>query len=143
MLEWLRPYCLSFPYATESLQWEALVFKVAGKIFAIAALEPDRHVLSIKCAEEKFGEMVECPGVAPAPYLARAKWIAFESEDAVPHQQLRGLIRESYDLVFAKLPRKACESLAEEPARRPTAERDRSNTKRATPVPARQKRRRK
>jgi len=44
--------------------------------------------------------------------LARAKWIAFESEDAVPHQQLRGLIRESYDLVVAKLPRKAREELA-------------------------------
>jgi len=112
MIDWLRPYCLSFPHATESLQWEALVFKVAGKIFAVAALEPHNHVLSIKCAAEKFADMVECPGVVPAPYLARAKWIAFESEDAVPHQQLRGLIRESYDLVVAKLPRKAREELA-------------------------------
>ena len=111
MIEWLRPFCLSFPHATESLQWEALVFKVAGKIFAIAALEPERHVLSIKCAEERFAEMIECPGVSPAPYLARAKWIAFESEDALPHQQLRSLIRESYDLVFAKLPRNAREEL--------------------------------
>ena len=112
MIDWLRPYCLSFPHATESLQWEALVFKVAGKIFAVAALEPHNHVLSIKCAAEKFADMVESPGVVPAPYLARAKWIAFESEDAVPHQQLRGLIRESYDLVVAKLPRKAREELA-------------------------------
>jgi predicted DNA-binding protein (MmcQ/YjbR family) len=111
MIHWLRPYCLSFPHTTESLQWESLVFKVAGKIFAIAALEPERHVLSIKCAEEKFAEIVECPGVVPAPYLARAKWIAFESEDAVPHQQLRELIRESYELVFAKLPRKSRETL--------------------------------
>jgi predicted DNA-binding protein (MmcQ/YjbR family) len=112
VIDWIRPYCLSFPQATESLQWESLVFKVAGKIFAIAALEPDRYLLSIKCAEEKFGDMVECPGVAPAPYLARAKWIAFESEDAVPYQQLRALIRESYDLVVAKLPRKSRAALA-------------------------------
>jgi predicted DNA-binding protein (MmcQ/YjbR family) len=111
MLDWLRPYCLSFPHATESVQWEALVFKVAGKIFAVAALEPERHVLSIKCAGEKFAEMIETPGVVPAPYLARAKWIAFESEDALPHQQLRAMIRESYDLVFAKLPRNRRESL--------------------------------
>lgn len=115
MIDWLRSYCLSFPLATESLQWESLVFKVAGKIFAVAALEPDRYVLSIKCAEEKFAEMVECPGVAPAPYLGRAKWIAFESEDAVPHQQLRALVRESYDLVVAKLPRKAREAIASGP----------------------------
>jgi predicted DNA-binding protein (MmcQ/YjbR family) len=124
MIDWLRTYCLSFPHATESLQWEALVFKVAGKIFAVAALEPERHVLSIKCAEEKFAEMVECPGVVPAPYLARAKWIALESEDALPHQQLRALIRESYDLVIAKMPRKSREALA-------------------TPVPAPRKQRRK
>ncbi len=107
MIDWLRTYCLSFPHATESLQWESLVFKVAGKIFAIAALEPDRYILSIKCAAEKFAEKVEYPGIAPAPYLARAKWIAFESEDSVSHQQLRALVRESYDLVVAKLPRKS------------------------------------
>jgi predicted DNA-binding protein (MmcQ/YjbR family) len=106
MLDWLRPYCLSFPHATESLQWESLVFKVGGKIFAIAALEPVRHLLSIKCAAEKFAEMIELPGVVPAPYLARAKWIAFECDDAIAHPQLRSLVRESYELVFAKLPRK-------------------------------------
>jgi len=112
MLDWLRLHCLSFPHATESVQWESLVFKVAGKIFAIAALEPDRYVLSIKCAEEKFAEMVECPGVAPAPYLARAKWIAFEREDAISHERLRAVIRESYDLVVAKLPGKTREAMA-------------------------------
>jgi predicted DNA-binding protein (MmcQ/YjbR family) len=110
MIDWVRSYCLSFPGATETVQWEALVFKVAGKIFAVAALEPEKHVLSIKCAPEKFAEMIECPGIVPAPYLARAKWIAFEREDALPHKQLRALIRESYDLVVAKLPRKLRES---------------------------------
>ena len=120
MLDWLRPYCLSFPHVTESMQWEALVFKVAGKMFAVAALEPERHVLSIKCAEEKFAQIIETPGVIPAPYLARAQWIALESEDALPHQELRALIRESYDLVFAKLPRKAREALPElKPAPKP------------------------
>ncbi len=111
MIEWLRPYCLAFPHVTESVQWESLVFKVAGKIFAIAALEPDKYLLSIKCAEEKLAEMVECPGIAPAPYLARAKWIALENEEALPHGQLRALIRESYDLVAAKLPRKSREAM--------------------------------
>jgi len=117
MIEWIRPYCLGFPHATESLQWEALVFKVGGKIFAVATLEPEKHVLSIKCAEEKFAEMIEIPGVVPAPYLARAKWIALESEDALPRKELRALIRESYDLVFAKLPRKL--KLELEPPKRP------------------------
>lgn len=122
MLHWLRPYCLSLPHVTEVMQWESLVFKIGGKIFAIVPLEPQSQVLSIKCAEEKFVEMVEIPGIVPAPYLARAKWIAFENEGALPHQELRALIRESYDLVLAKLPRKSREALiqaAPAPRKRP------------------------
>jgi predicted DNA-binding protein (MmcQ/YjbR family) len=113
MVEWLRAYCLSFPHATEIIQWgEHLVFKVAGKVFAITALEPDtKYFLTIKCAPEKFADCVERPGIAPAPYLARAKWIALESEDAVPHGELKTMIRESYDLVCAKLPKKTREEL--------------------------------
>jgi predicted DNA-binding protein (MmcQ/YjbR family) len=113
MLEWLRPYCLSFPHATEIVQWgDHLVFKIAGKVFAIGALEPGvQYLLTIKCDPEKFAESIERPGIAPAPYLARAKWIAVESEDAVPHAELKAMIRESYDLVFAKLPKKTREEL--------------------------------
>jgi predicted DNA-binding protein (MmcQ/YjbR family) len=107
VVDWLRPYCLSFPHVTESMQWgDHLVFKVGGKIFAITSFEPVQHVLTIKCAPEKFDEMTERPGVVPAPYLARAKWIALESEDALPHKELRAMVRESYDLVWAKLPKK-------------------------------------
>ncbi|HEY3935974.1 MAG TPA: MmcQ/YjbR family DNA-binding protein [Bryobacteraceae bacterium] len=114
MIEWLRAYCLSFPHATETVQWgEHLVFKIAGKVFAITALEPDApYLLTIKCAPEKFAECVERPGIVPAPYLARAKWIAVENEDAVSHAELKAMIRESYDLVCAKLPKKTREELA-------------------------------
>jgi predicted DNA-binding protein (MmcQ/YjbR family) len=112
MLDWLRPYCMSFPHATESIQWgEHLVFKVAGKVFAITSFEPGPNVLTIKCAPEKFGDFVERPGVVPAPYLARAKWISLESEDALPRAELKSAIRESYDLVWAKLPKKTREAL--------------------------------
>lgn len=118
MLEWLRKYCLGFPGATESMQWEALVFKVAGKMFAVAALEPERYFLTIKCAEENFFEMVERPGIAPAPYLARAKWIALENGNAVTQTELKGLIADSYRLVVAKLPKKTREQLTALPVKR-------------------------
>jgi predicted DNA-binding protein (MmcQ/YjbR family) len=108
VLEWLRRYCLSFPHATESIQWgDHLVFKVGGKVFAITAFEPSENILTIKCAPEKFNDCVERPGIAPAPYLARAKWISIESEDALRRAELKSMIRESYDLVWAKLPKKA------------------------------------
>jgi predicted DNA-binding protein (MmcQ/YjbR family) len=118
MLERLRKYCLTFPAATESMQWEALVFKVAGKMFAIAALEPGKYFLTLKCAQENFVEMVERPGIAPAPYLARAKWIALENEDAVSQTELKELIAESYRLVVAKLPKKTREQLTASPVKR-------------------------
>ncbi len=108
LLDWLRPYCLSFPGATENVQWENnLVFKVAGKMFAIAELEPGAHVLAFKCTAEDFAELTERPGIRPAPYLARASWVAVARETTVPRRELEGLIRKSYDLVTAKLPKSA------------------------------------
>ena len=86
-----REFCLSFPNATEHLQWESLVFKVGGRIFAILALEPARVWLTLKASPESFLELTERPGIIPAPYLARAKWIALETRDAVPPAELRHL----------------------------------------------------
>ena len=55
---------------------------------------------------------MERPHIIPAPYLARAQWVALETRDAVPRDELAGLLRESYELVAAKLPRKIRESLS-------------------------------
>jgi len=55
---------------------------------------------------------VERPGIVPAPYLARAKWISIESEESLTRAELKDMIRESYDLVWAKLPKKARTALA-------------------------------
>jgi predicted DNA-binding protein (MmcQ/YjbR family) len=119
VIEWLRRHCLALPHATESVQWESLVFKVAGKMFAVAPLEPNsRYVLTIKCAPEQFEEITERVGIDPAPYLARAKWIALESEEVVTHAELKALVQASYDLVFAKLSKKTREQLTTGRARR-------------------------
>jgi predicted DNA-binding protein (MmcQ/YjbR family) len=109
----LRDLCLSFPHTTEHVQWgNHLVFKVAGKIYAIAALDVAPAWLMFKCSPESFAELIERQGVIPAPYLARAKWIALETRDALPPSELADLVRASYDLVFAKLPLKTRERLA-------------------------------
>jgi predicted DNA-binding protein (MmcQ/YjbR family) len=112
-IEWIRDLCLSFPHTTEQIQWgDDLVFKVAGKIHAITVLRPAKTWLCFKVAPEKFPELTERPGVIPAPYLARAKWVALETKDAVSPGELRILLRDSYDMVVAKLPRKTREALA-------------------------------
>jgi len=111
--DWLREICLAFPSATEQIQWgNDLLFKVGGKMFAVTPLEPAPVFLSFKASPENFAELTERPNIIPAPYLARAQWVALESKDALPSSELASLLRESYDLVVAKLPRKIQESLA-------------------------------
>jgi predicted DNA-binding protein (MmcQ/YjbR family) len=103
----VREYCLSLPHATESIQWgNDLVLKVAGKMFAVMVLEPAPVWISFKCTPEAFAEMIERPGIIPAPYVARYHWVALETRDALPNSELTDRLRQSYDLVFAKLPTK-------------------------------------
>ena len=107
-IEWVRELCLTFPGATEQVTWGAdLTFRISGKIFAVTVLEPAKVWLSFKCSPENFAELTERAGIIPAPYLARAQWVALESKDALGRDELAALLRESYDFVFAKLPKKS------------------------------------
>jgi predicted DNA-binding protein (MmcQ/YjbR family) len=112
-VESIRKICLSFPKATEQLQWgDHLLLKIAGKMFAVASLEPSKAVLSFKVTPEAFVELTERPNIIPAPYLARASWVALESHDALDLAEARTLLRTSYDLVLARQPRRIQESIA-------------------------------
>jgi predicted DNA-binding protein (MmcQ/YjbR family) len=105
--EWFRRHCMSQPRATENVQWGYdLVFKVGGKMFAVLVLEPATHVASFKCIPEEFAELIERPGIDPAPYLARAHWVALQSFDALPREEVKRLVHQSYELVLATLPKK-------------------------------------
>jgi predicted DNA-binding protein (MmcQ/YjbR family) len=117
-VDWVRELCLSFPKATEQVTWGAdLTFRISGKIFAVTVLEPANVWLSFKCSGESFAELTERAGIIPAPYMARAQWVALETKDALAREELTGLLRESYDLVFAKLPKKTREALVQMPRR--------------------------
>jgi predicted DNA-binding protein (MmcQ/YjbR family) len=110
---WIRELCLSFPSVTEHVIWgNDLTFKVAGKMFAHAVLEPAPVWLSFKASPENFYELTERPGIIPAPYLARAQWVALETKDALSFRELSEFVRDSYDLIVAKLPKKTRESLS-------------------------------
>ncbi|HUN60753.1 MAG TPA: MmcQ/YjbR family DNA-binding protein [Candidatus Sulfotelmatobacter sp.] len=112
-IEQLRKICIAFPGATEQIQWEDdLVFKVGGKMFAVAPLEPARVWLTIKADPEAFVELTERPGIIPAPYLARAKWISIESPEALSQTEVTALLRKSYELISAKLPTAKRQSLS-------------------------------
>jgi predicted DNA-binding protein (MmcQ/YjbR family) len=102
--ETIREFCLTFPRATEKLQWgDDLCFKIGGKIFAIVGLDNPR--LCFKCTPDAFAELIEREDIRPAPYVGRYKWVMLDRLDAVGWSELRELIQQSYEMVLAKAPK--------------------------------------
>jgi predicted DNA-binding protein (MmcQ/YjbR family) len=107
-IESVRSFCLSLPHTDEKVQWgNDLLFRIGEKMFAVCALEPSHGVaLSFKCTPEKFAELVEQEGIIPAPYMARHHWVGLENFDALPDRELKPLLKNSYQMVLEKLPKK-------------------------------------
>ena len=108
-IEQVHAHCLSFPHVTEVVLWgNDLVFKIGGKMFAVIGLDPaSDHCLSFKCTPEKFAELIEQDGIVPAPYVARYHWVALQRFNALSEKELEALLRDAYELVLAKLPKRA------------------------------------
>lgn len=118
-IDWARDVCLALPHATEDVKWEHnLLFRIAGKMFCVANLEPALSPtrIAFKCTPEKFAELVEIEGIIPAPYMAHNKWVAVQELGALRQAELKELIAASYQLVLQKLPKKTQTSLAVKPA---------------------------
>jgi len=118
-LDWVRAFCLSLPNATEDVQWEHdLLFRIAGKMFCVANLEPGMSPTKIafKCTPETFAELVEVEGIIPAPYMARNHWVAMLDMNALRQPEIKELIQESYQMILEKLPRKTQAALQAKPA---------------------------
>jgi len=106
----LREFCIAMPGATEQIQWgKDLVFKVGGKMFCVANTgDPvgKEMAVSFKCDPETFAELCEREGCHPAPYLARAQWVALERFDTLPDRELKPLLSRAYELIKGRLPKK-------------------------------------
>jgi len=115
-IDWVREHCLSLPHTTEKIQWvHDLLFCIGGKMYCVANLEPGLSPTKIafKCTPERFAELVEIEGIIPAPYMARAHWVAMVEMDALRRSEIKDLIRNSYQLVLEKLPKKQQAQLRE------------------------------
>ena len=112
-VEKAKALCRSFAGATEDVKWGAdLVFSVGEKMFACTGEAPDAGI-SFKVDDDRFLELTDRPGIIPAPYLARAKWIYIEQPDALGDDEAGALLRRSYELVFAKLTKKLQREISE------------------------------
>ncbi len=117
--ESVREFLRKLPHVEETVQWgENLVFWVAdksigGKMFAVLNLDKDGRVpISFAAGPEKFSELLEIDGVIPAPYLARAHWVAVERWDSFRQREWQEHLQHARDLIEARLPKKTRDVLA-------------------------------
>ena len=108
-LDWVRQFCLSLPYTTEKVRWKHnLLFSIGEKMYCVANLEPGLgpSKFAFKCAPERFFALVEMEGIIPAPYMARNHWVSVTDENCLRQAEFKNHIRDSYQLVLDKLPKK-------------------------------------
>ena len=101
-------FCSTLPAATRTVQWEGVVvFKVGGKMFCLIA-PPDHSVgrICFKCPPEHYEALSHSPGFRPAPYLARAKWVALDNPGILTAPETRAYIKRAHAVIAAALPRK-------------------------------------
>ncbi len=101
-------FCSKLPAATRTVQWEGVVvFKVGGKMFCLLA-PPDHSVarISFKCPPEHFEALSHAEGFRPAPYLARATWVALDDPRVLAPSELKAYLRRAHGTIAAALPRR-------------------------------------
>ena len=94
---------LALPAATKVVQWGGSdVYKVGGRIFAIRGLG---GAFSLKVSEIAYEALTESGAARPAPYLARAKWVAFDKLEPLDAAEVADWLATAHQLVSAKLTR--------------------------------------
>ena len=100
---WVRRYCL-MPHTTDRAGGRTWFSRWAGGSTRLRNWNPRTRITGWpSSARRRISWNCASADIVPAPYLARAQWVALQSEDAVPRVELKRLLRQSYDLVFARL----------------------------------------
>src|SRR3954469_13448127 len=103
-----REYCLTKAQVTEGMPFgeTVLVFKVAGKMFALASLDEVPATANLKCDPDWALELRDrYEQVRPGYHMNKKHWNTVELERGIPNAELRKMIDDSYDLVVRSLPK--------------------------------------
>jgi predicted DNA-binding protein (MmcQ/YjbR family) len=110
----LRDHCLSFAGAVEEFPFrpELSVFKVSGKVFALAPLEDRPLRVSLKC-EPALAEQLRATysAIRPGYHLNKRHWNTVNVDGSLPDRLVLDMVEDSYDLVLAGLPKKVQRAL--------------------------------
>jgi predicted DNA-binding protein (MmcQ/YjbR family) len=97
-----REYCLTKPGASEETPFgpDVLVFKIGGKIFALATLDDVPTKVNLKCDPDLALDLRDrYEQVRPGYHMNKKHWNTVEIERGIPDIELRRMIDHSYDLV--------------------------------------------
>jgi predicted DNA-binding protein (MmcQ/YjbR family) len=103
-----RAYCLSKARAAEGTSFgpDVFVFKVAGKIFALAALDEVPTTVNLKCDPDVALDLRDrYAEVTPGYHMNKKHCNTVEIEGCIPDAELEEMIDHSYDLVVKSLPK--------------------------------------
>jgi predicted DNA-binding protein (MmcQ/YjbR family) len=106
-IEQVRSYCLSKKGVTEDFPFDdtVLVFRIAGKIFVLCALDSFPPSINLKCDPIKALELRELhPYVVPGYHMNKKHWNTVLIEAVQHDTELYEWIDESYNLVIKGLP---------------------------------------
>ena len=106
------------PGTTYIVQWGGShVWKVGGKVFAVGGLGAVETCFTFKVSDLAYEMLKQLPGLRPAPYLASRglKWIQHFAKPGLSDPELRGYIRQSYQMVGQSLPKRTRVKLGLEP----------------------------
>ena len=107
-LETFREYCLKKKHVTEGTPFgeEVLVFKVGGKIFALASLDEIPATVNLKCDPDLALELRDrFEQVQPGYHMNKKHWNTVEIGTGAPDFEVRKMIEHSYQLVVESLPK--------------------------------------
>ena len=110
----LRRWCLHHPGAIEDFPFgpEHSVFRLAGKMFALSALERVPLEVSVKCEPELAVELRNSyTAIRPGYHLNKRHWNTITLDGSLPDQLVRDLIEDSYDLIVSALPSRVRQEL--------------------------------
>jgi predicted DNA-binding protein (MmcQ/YjbR family) len=110
----LRQWCLRHPGAIEDFPFgpEHSVFKVAGKMFALSALDRAPLEVSVKCEPDLAVELRSSyDGIRPGWHLNKRHWNTITLDGGLPDQLVRDLVEDSYDLIVSALPKRVRQQL--------------------------------
>lgn len=103
-------FCKNLEHATHVFQWDADVWKIGNKVFAIGGWEKEGAEFTIifKCSEIAFELNKDEKGVRPAPYLASRglKWLQVYNNETFRDEQIFEFVKDSYKMIANALPKK-------------------------------------